>query len=242
MSLPVTVSSALEDIGYVYNYYSNNAYHNNLSISNRDISNFSIGVEAIIHNNEFVECPIILASYVQRVLSNHNVLNPNRIKKVIRYLDINDNYTSFVNTCTPIFNSLASDSFLRKMILKESEVYYIDKGIILDKNKKPLFLFCTTIKKEENRDAYFTDPVIYVAEKVFTTKDPVCKYIKDKVLPFYFTECYFLGEYHENRPIKVIVNDKEINKFFTKPNKPKNTNTNENLNKLLLDNIDELFK
>lgn len=242
MSLPVTVNNSLENIGYLYNYYPHDTYHNTLSLSNRDISNFSIGIKTIINDNTSVECPIILASYTQHILSNHNDLNPNKIKTIIRYLDINDICTSFVNTTTPIFNSLDRDRSLQKIVLKESEVYYIDKGIILDKNKKPLFLFCVTIKKEENLDAYFTNPVIYVAEEVFTTKDSVCKYIKDKVLPFYFTECYFLGEAYKRDPIKIIVNNKEINKFFVKPNNPKNKNINENLNKLLLDNIDELFK
>ena len=242
MNLPVTVNNSLENIGYLHRYYSYYTYHNTLSLTNRGVSNFSIGIKTIINDNASVECPIMLASYIQYILSNHNDLNPNKFKTVIRYLDIDDSWTNFVNTTTPIFNSLDNDGFLKKIILKESEVYYINKGIILDKNKKPLFLFCTTVKKEEHLDAYFTDPVIYIAEEVFITKDPICKYIKDKVLPFYFTESYFLGEDYKRGPITVIVNNKEINKFFVKPNSPKNKDINENLNKLLLDNIDELFK
>lgn len=242
MSLPVTVNNSLEHIGYIHRYYSYYTYHSTLSLTNRNISNFSIGIKAVINDNISVECPITLAPYIQYILSNHNVLNPNKFKTVIRYLDINDICRNNVSTPTPIFNSLDTDISLKKIILKESEVYYIGKGIILDKNKKPLFLFCTTVKKKENSDAYFADPVIYTAEEVFNTKDPICKYIKDKVLPFYFTESYILGEEYKRNSIKVIVNNKEINKFFVKPNSPKNKNINENLNKLLLDNIDELFK
>lgn len=243
MSLPVSVSNSLESVGYAgfYNVY--DTYHNGLSVSCKDISNFSIGVKTNINNNKSVECPIIMANYISHILSNSNAINPNKIKTVVRYLDIRDSYTNHINTSTPLFSSLRYDNHsLKKLILKESVIYYVEKGIILNEDKKPLFLFCATVKKEENADASITNPTIYIAEEVFTTKDIVCKYIKDKVLPFYFTEDYQLGEIWGKIPIKIIVNNNEINKFFVKPNSPTKVNINDDLNKLLLDNIDELFK
>jgi len=136
------------------------------------------------------------------------------------------------------------------------DYYYGLPGIILNGDKEPLMVMTLEINYEiENRHAVFT-PVRYichVSPKVFMNQDKLVeKTIIKKIIPFCSTKVMDRRDiarnsaYSEMRPfiigttIKVVIDD--CSGFLVKPVVPSpSVNINQELNKLIADNISEII-
>lgn len=118
---------------------------------------------------------------------------------------------------------------LSKVKDKEGNVYYGMKGLILNSNFEPLVLL--TIKHSEGVSTV-RERVLRVSPKVFNNVTVVDKGIIKYLMP-YCASC-------NNYTAITIIIDNNIDKFIRHPNIPKSINTNEEIQQLLINNVDNL--
>ena len=141
---------------------------------------------------------------------------------------------------------------LTKVTTNKDEVYYGCKGIIMDANKRVLFMVTFNEEPFEN-SLKLTGVNLYINPSVFLNDDLISKAIVKKIIPFYIENEYIVfapsnifNEFNSverdrvPRKVKIILED-PTDKFFRAPSVPTPSSMNpEQINEFLLGYCDEM--
>lgn len=206
-------------------------------------------------SSDEVEVPVVAKSLVESVITD-NLIHSNNIQKVVVPLYVNSRNQSR-RTADSIINDFFTRTMFRhrlqKVTTNKGEVYYGNRGIILDKDFKPLILCSILSKKVETRTMVFMDyykPIIHVSPEIFLNETGLInKHILKKIIPFYLTHSIdrviaydgrFRSMIPENTKPQILIED--ISKFIETPVLPNpSTCSNKAINEFLLDNIDDVL-
>lgn len=205
-------------------------------------------------SSDEIEVPMFAKALIENLVThNFSVGVDTLFQKVVIPLYVNS-YNQNRRTADSIINEFSRVDFdrrLQKVTTNKGEVYYGGRGIILDSDFKPLILCSILCKKEEFRTFEYMDyykPIVRVNPEVFLNETGLInKTIIKKIIPFYLTHnipvintrCIFRDKL-ENRKPQILIEDSS--RFIETPTLPNpSTCSNEALNKLLLDNIDEVL-
>lgn len=170
-------------------------------------------------------------------ISNINILQP---------LPVNSQILSFKSAAPFIkrgFTLKYSPYGVMKSVIQDN-IYYITKGIILDKDFNILLIGTITYDKNTNNNFKVSKSNLYVSPKVFINIDkPIEKHIVNKLLPTYYSNGplpYIVArngiEYSRDVPINVEIKDPDY--LIISPSAPSfDENINTNINKFLLTNL-----
>ena len=132
-----------------------------------------------------VECPTFIISrlYVNLPASTLETLNN-------IYVPLYSKFSKNIKTVSSVINAgfdkVQWNSRLMKVIMPNEEIYYINKGIILDRDMNPIIVYtwdCNIADKS------YDNPKVYVNPIVFTKIDlPLYKDIVNKFIPVLMTE------------------------------------------------------
>lgn len=203
-----------------------------------------------------IEVPIFARSAIENAIIN-NLRYPliNNIKKVIISMYINGLPQSRGRADSIIMDFFKNVTFsdrLLKVITAKGEVYYGNKGLILDEDFNPL-LMCSLMCKKleymgEQRMSYYK-PVVHVGPQVLSDNNKLInKSILKKIIPLYISHSispvcvpsYFVNNIPCNIKPQILISD--MSKYIEEPVKPAPQKcSNEVLNQLLIDNIDEVL-
>ena len=221
----------------------------NIKYDNRGVFNHILQFK--INTKESFELPI------------YNRLNCEA--KVLKYLDKydnNENFISNVNILQPLpvnsqilsFKSVAP--FIKrgftldhpycgvmKSVIRDN-IYYITKGIILDKDFNILLIGTITYDKNTNNNFKVSKSNLYVSPKVFINIDkPIEKHIVNKLLPTYYSNGPFpyivaRNGIENSRDVPINVEIKDLDYLIISPSAPSfDEDINTNINKFLLTNL-----
>lgn len=188
-------------------------------------------------NPEGCTIPFFIKPTVSRLLSA-NGGSPFTLVIPLDYFCLNRNYTS----ADPIlkgFNRYRSSGILTKICKSEEEFYYGGNGMIFDRDCSPLLFSTIQIKYDSERAVTISTGVeIHLHPKVFIDTDSaITKSLAKKGMCFFLTQ---LPLSFENNQVRIVIDDSS--EFVTKINHvDANDSTNNSLNLLLKDNIDEVL-
>ena len=188
-------------------------------------------------NPEGCTIPCFMKPTVSRLLSE-NGGNPFTLIIPLDYFNMTRNYTS----ADPIlkgFNRYRSSGILTKVCKSEEEVYYGGNGMILDRDYSPLLFSAIQIKYDTERMVTLVTGIeIHLHPKVFIDTDSVLtKSLAKKGMCFFLTR---LPHGSENTKVRIVIDDSSD--FVTRiKHVDANDSTNNSLNLLLKDNIDEVL-
>lgn len=204
-------------------------------------------------SSDEIEVPMFAKAVIEDVVVQ-NMSRGTSFQKVVIPLYVNT-YNQTRRTADSIINEFSRVSFnnrLQKVTTNKGEVYYGGRGIILDGNFKPLILCSVLCKKEKFRSNEYMDyykPIIRINPEVFLNETGLInKTILKKIIPFYLTHAIpdirtrtrFRDKLPEDRKPQILIEDSS--RFIETPAIPNpNTCSNEALNKLLLDNIEDVI-
>lgn len=185
--------------------------------------------------------------------------------KVLVYIDKYDNNEDFISNINilqplPVNSQIlsfksAAPFIKRGFILKYSpygvmksviqdNIYYITKGIILDKDFNILLIGTITYDKNTNNNFKVSKSNLYVSPKVFINIDkPIEKHIVNKLLPTYYSNgplSYIVARngIENSRDVPINVEIKDLDYLITSPSAPSfDEDINTNINKFLLTNL-----
>lgn len=207
-------------------------------------------------SSDEVEVPMFAKEIVESILSqNLSLPDTDRINKIVIPLYVNS-YSQPRRTAdsiiTEFFSKVNFSKRLQKIITTKEEVYYGGRGIILDSNFNPLILCSMLCKREKYNSKEFMDyykPIIRISPELFINGSGlVHKTILKKVIPFYITHTVhnvwakagFRDKIPANTKPQILIEDTSI--LIENPSLPNpNTCSNEELNKLLIDNINDVL-
>lgn len=132
-----------------------------------------------------VECPtfIIGRLYVNLPTSTLETLNSVCVPLYSKFSKNIKTISSVINTG---FDKVQWSNRLMKVIMPNEEIYYINKGIILDKDMNPIIVYTWDC---DISDKSYDNPKVYVNPVVFTKIDlPLYKDIVNKFIPVLMTE------------------------------------------------------
>lgn len=195
-----------------------------------------------------VECPtfIIGRLYVNLPTSTLETLNNICVPLYSKFSKNIKTVSSVINAG---FDKVPWRARLMKVIMPNGEIYYINKGIILDKDMNPIIVYtwdCNIADKSYN------NPKVYINPIVFTKIDlPLYKDIINKFIPVLMTEeftVYGYNRYYNTGPIysagsiKVIFEEYPLIRHSVVPNTTEDHNTEivqllENNREQLLTNV-----
>lgn len=201
-----------------------------------------------------IEVPMFAKAVVEENVGFNLIAEQTLIHKVVIPLYVNS-YNQNKRTADSIINEFSKVNFntrLQKVTTNKGEVYYGGKGIILNKDFKPLILCSMLCRKDEFRSNEYMDyykPIIRVSPEVFLNETGLInKTIIKKIIPFYLTHIIptiysrnrFRDKLADGRKPQILIED--ISRFIETPALPNpDTCSNEALNKLLLDHIDDVL-
>lgn len=161
---------------------------------NSDLENRMFGTSINLNIVEGkVECPtfIIGRLYVNLPTSTLETLSSVCVPLYSRFSKNIKTVSSVINAG---FDKVQWRDRLMKVIMPNEEIYYINKGIILDKNMNPIIVYtwdCNIADKSYN------NPKVYVNPIVFTKIDlPLYKDIVNKFIPVLMTEDFTVWGYN----------------------------------------------
>ena len=140
-----------------------------------------------------VECPtfIIERLYVNLPTSTLETLNN---VCVPLYSKFSKNIKTVSSVINAGFDKVQWNSRLMKVIMSNGEIYYINKGIILDKDMNPIIVYtwdCNIANKS------YDNPKVYINPIIFTKIDlPLYKDIVNKFIPVLMTEEFTVYGYN----------------------------------------------
>lgn len=224
-------------------------FNPNLNLNTNSL--FRIGITVDL-NVEDIEIPIIGKSHLEeQIMNKFSSLDTTEEEVIIPLFQNGNNVNKrTLNTICKLFKEVSWLNRLAKVHISNN-IYYIGKGIILDKDLSPLLL-CTlkARKKEEpgepNKIVYYK-AMCYIHPNVFIhSKDLINKGIISTIIPFYLeNEIYLPSNYYIDleptyKKVEIVIDD--CKRFFTKPVKPKQlSDIDTSLNKCINDNIDEIL-
>lgn len=229
LGYPSMVSSRAEFNTWDKNYLSNVFLKTNLCIGNSEI-------------------PIAIIQNVVYHLKSSRELSFNEVAMPIRYTD---NIT-LLKTPISIIELLLSSSdrkILRNIITKKDEIYHGFNGIIFSKDMS--ILYCCTldvvIRESPLGDlCYLPNKLrVYIHPSVFISEGTVEKQIAKNFIPVLLSKEFTLNRVGRPRSTymfkpEIVIKD-VTDKFLYKPTTPINC-TDEDLNQVLSNNIDEILK
>jgi hypothetical protein len=197
----------------------------------------------------YIECPLIIRNNVEQILSQ-SYIYPTKYpcpKDIIVQLYVNNDLGS-IKTADSIlanfFNNGANTKLIK--IKKGTDIYYGNRGIILDCNFNPIMLIYVTIKWEENLKKWiYGQPIIKISPDVFINQqDFMNKAIIKKIIPLSLGELYIPNTtvmFKSTLNVSCKIQIEDIQDLILKPIKPcPETYSDEVLNRLLLDNIKDV--
>lgn len=157
-----------------------------------------------------IEVPSLIYYY----LHGRNIDNTDSLILPL-YQDNTTKTSSFATMLKKAYNRDTYLGTLQKIVVK-GEVFYAAKGIILDKDYKPLMLNTVKFVMNEHRLLGEVIPIVYINPKVYEISNIVTKGIITKAIPHYSTNYspYPISEKHQ-----IIISD-TINDFFVYPDNP----------------------
>lgn len=195
-----------------------------------------------------VECPAFIIYRLYNNLPTATLESLNNIV-VPLYSKLSKNIKTVSSVINIGFDKVQWINRLLKAIMANGEIYYINKGIILDKDMNPIIVYtwdCDVSNKN------YDNPKVYVNPIVFTKIDlPLYKDIVNKFIPVLMTEGVTTYGYYINSginstypagSIKVIYEEYPHIRHSVVPNTIENHNTEiiqllENNRELLLTNV-----
>lgn len=159
----------------------------------RDLENrmFGTSINLNIVDNK-VECPtfIIERLYGNTPASTLETLNSICVPLYSRFSKNIKTVSSVINTG---FDKVQWRDRLMKVIMPNEESYYINKGIILDKDMNPIIVYTWDCNIS---DKSYDNPKVYVNPIIFTKIDlPLYKDIVNKFIPVLMTEGFTVYGY-----------------------------------------------
>lgn len=149
---------------------------------------------------------------------------------------------AIIKSFTFCLNSLVR--IINKVNTNKGETYYGYPGIILNKDKRVLFMVVTNCKMEGEIDV--TDYKVYIHPSVFYTEGLLEKCIANKIVPFIlshpihlYTGKYIIPDHELCTTPEIVVKD-ITDEFFYNAVVPKDVPSKEEIDQLLLDHIDEV--
>lgn len=216
---------------------------------NSDLENRMFGVSINLNIIDYkVECPVFI---IQRLYTNLTVTALQTLNNIIvpLYSRFSKNIKTISSVINAGFDKVQWRDRLMKVIMTNGEIYYINKGIILDKDMNPIIVYtwdCNITDKS------YDNPKVYVNPIVFTKIDlPLYKDIVNKFIPVLMTEEFaaFDGHRYSNfgptysaGAIKVIFEEYPLIRHSIVPNTTGDHNTEivqllENNREQLLTNV-----
>lgn len=197
----------------------------------------------------YIECPLIIRNNIEQILSN-SYIYPIKYpcpKDIIVQLYVNNNLGSIKTADSMLvnfFNNWVSTKLIK--VKKDTDIYYGNRGIILDCNFNPIMLIYVTITWENNLKKWiYGQPIIKISPEVFRNQQNFMnKAIIKKIIPLSLGKLYIpnttvMFKGISNVSCKIQIED--IQDLILKPIKPcPETYSDEALNQLLLDNIKDV--
>lgn len=211
-------------------------------------------------SSDKIEVPIFARSVIEDTVTQnliHDHLPDQQIKKVVVPL-----YTNCISQKKRTSDSIIKEFFtktdftkrLQKIITNKGEVYYGGRGIIMDKDFNILILYTLKCKKVNNnghKEMSYYKPIIHIGPQVFLNQGLVEKAIVNKIIPWYITHGIvpptlwsrqkFVGDITRGTKVQILIDD--MSQYIMTPNKPSPQQcSQEVLNQILIDNIDEIIE
>ena len=206
-------------------------------------------------SSDEIEIPVFAKSAVESVIRD-NLKYPEiyHVNKIVIPMYVNA-YTSLKRTADSIvldfFSKTNFNQRLQKIVTNKEEVYYGNKGIILDKDFNILFLCTLACKKIEYKNRQlmsYYKPIIHVSPQVFLRSDSLIdKSILKKIIPFYVsqnisvsTNIGFVDDIPEGTKPQILIDD--VSKLIETPVKPTPQKYSDDaLNQILVDNVNDVL-
>lgn len=225
---------------------------------------FKLFLNVDITGNE-IDVPLMCRSIVEAKIKNNFYIESEEDKTKRVSLTLLENNSSQVrrsaNTIFKTFATLPSRNRILKLVTHKGEVYYGNRGFILDKDYNLLILYVLhAVKNADNTWTYKTGR-IYVNPRVFTSNGLVEKNIIKTIIPAFIEqgikidtynnipggiisqEIYLRieGTYNYTRPIPEIMIADVTDKFITIPKKLSPATFNSDaMNDFLLEHLEEV--
>lgn len=240
-------------------------FHGNSDVASTDVTNMETTLDnhnafnklfVIDVSSDEIEIPVFAKSAVESVIRD-NLKYPEiyHVNKIVIPMYVNT-YTSSKRTADSIvvdfFLKTNFNQRLQKVVTNKEEVYYGNKGIILDKDFNILFLCTLACKKIEymNRQLMsYYKPIIHVSPQVFLRSDSLIdKSILKKIIPFYVsqdinsvgTNIGFVDNIPEETKPQILIDD--VSKLIETPVKPTPQKYSDDvLNQILVDNANDVL-
>lgn len=207
-------------------------------------------------SSDEIEVPVFAKSAVESVVRDKlEFPYVSHVNKIIIPMYVNT-YTQLRRTADCIvrefFSGLNFNKRLQKIITNKGEVYYGNKGIILDKDFNILLLCTLACRRMEYRDRQvmsYYKPIIHVSPQVFLRSEGLIeKSILKKIIPFYvsqnidpiWTNPGFVNDIPEGTKPQILIDD--VSKLTENPVKPTPQKCSDDvLNQILADNADDVL-
>lgn len=231
-----------------------NVYITDTSLENNNVFNKFFIVD---FSSDNLEIPVFARGEIEEQINTVIWNNHKKIDKFIIPLYVNGVFRSS-KTIEPLIKEAFKNDLGRRLNLcttVKGGLYYIGRGIILDKDLYPLFLLSLKGMKSyptstEKPVIKYIQPTVYVDPKVFINCDDLMnRYIIRKLMPFYLT--HSIRTYSVNRSISDTssvsstpkIEIENLSRFVDGPITPDPQNgTNDKLNELLVDNIEDVLQ
>ena len=207
-------------------------------------------------SSDEIEVPVFAKSAVESVVRDKlEFPYVSHVNKIIIPMYVNT-YTQLRRTADCIvrefFSGVNFDRRLQKIITNKGEVYYGNKGIILDKDFNILLLCTLACRRTEYRGRQvmsYYKPIIHVSPQVFLMGEGLIeKSILKRIIPFYVSQdidpvCAnpdFVNDIPEGTKPQILIDD--VSKLIENPVKPTPQKCSDDvLNQILADNADDVL-
>ena len=207
-------------------------------------------------SSDEIEVPVFAKSAIESVVRDKlEFPYVSHVNKIIIPMYVNT-YTQLRRTADCIvrefFSGVNFDRRLQKIITNKGEVYYGNRGIILDKDFNILLLCTLACRRTEYRGRQvmsYYKPIIHVSPQVFLMGGGLIeKSILKRIIPFYVSQdidpvCTnpdFVNDIPEGTKPQILIDD--VSKFIENPVKPTPQKCSDDvLNQILADNVDDVL-
>ena len=207
-------------------------------------------------SSDEIEVPVFAKSAIESVVRDKlEFPYVSHVNKIIIPMYVNT-YTQLRRTADCIvrefFSGVNFDRRLQKIITNKGEVYYGNRGIILDKDFNILLLCTLACRRTEYRGRQvmsYYKPIIHVSPQVFLMGGGLIeKSILKRIIPFYVSQdidpvCTnpdFVNDIPEGTKPQILIDD--VSKLIENPVKPTPQKCSDDvLNQILADNVDDVL-
>ena len=207
-------------------------------------------------SSDEIEVPVFAKSAVESVVRDKlEFPYVSHVNKIIIPMYVNT-YTQLRRSADCIvrefFSGVNFDRRLQKIITNKGEVYYGNRGIILDKDFNILLLCTLACRRTEYRGRQvmsYYKPIIHVSPQVFLMGGGLIeKSILKRIIPFYvsqdidpvWADSDFVNDIPEGTKPQILIDD--VSKLIENPVKPTPQKCSDDvLNQILADNVDDVL-